>query len=119
MPLIRIKRHFDFVEMREAPFKAFTKSFVLQMRPNEQKETRVGFTVSKKISKSAVVRNRLRRQMREIVRLSSELQTKYTSHDFILIAREEALQRSYQQLTDDFAYLLAHFHQMDDEKNSD
>lgn len=118
MSLVRIKRHFDFVEMRDAPFKAFTKSFVLQMRPNEKNETRFGFTVSKKISKSAVVRNRLRRQMREIVRLCPTLQEKYPSHDLILIAREEALNRSYQQLTQDFEYLLTHFHKMDDEKNS-
>ena len=119
MALIRIKRHFDFVEMREAPFKAFTKSFVLQMRPNEKKETRVGFTVSKKIAKQAVVRNRLRRQMREIVRLSPTLLEKYPSHDLILIARSEALLRSYAQLTEDFEYLLTHFHEMKDEKNSD
>ena len=119
MALIRIKRHFDFLEMREAPFKAFTKSFVLQMRPNTKKQTRVGFTVSKKIAKQAVIRNRLRRQMREIVRLSPTLQQKYPSHDLILIARPEALLRPYQQLTADFAYLLTHFHKMDDEKNSD
>ena len=118
MPLIRIKRHFDFIKMREAPFKAFTKSFVLQMRPNEKNETRVGFTVSKKIAKSAVVRNKLRRQMREIVRLSPILQEKYPSHDLVLIARAEALQRSYQQLAQDFDYLLTHFHKMEDEKNS-
>ena len=119
MALIRIKRHFDFVEMREAPFKAFTKSFVLQMRPNDKNQTRVGFTVSKKITKSAVIRNRLRRQMREVVRLSPTLQQKYPSHDLILIARSEALQRPFSQLTTDFEYLLTHFHKMEDEKNSD
>ena len=119
MTLVRIKRHFDFVEMREAPFKAFTKSFVLQMRPNDKGQTCVGFTVSKKIAKSAVIRNKLRRQMREIVRLSPDLQTKYPSHDLILIARDEALNRPYQQLVADFAYLLTHFHRMDDEKTSD
>ena len=108
MALVRIKRHFDFVEMRETPTKAFTYSFVLQVRPNTYGETRVGFTVSKKISKLAVVRNHLRRQMREIVRLSPELQVKYPSHDLILIARSEALNRSYQQLTKDFSYLLDH-----------
>ena len=118
MTLVRIKRHFDFVEMRDAPFKAFTKSFVLQMRPNEKNETRVGFTVSKKIAKQAVVRNKLRRQMREIVRLSTTLQEKYPSHDLILIAREEALGRSFAQLTEDFAYLLTHFHKTEDEKGS-
>ena len=119
MALIRIKRHFDFVTMREAPFKAFTKSFILQMCPNEKKQTRIGFTVSKKISKKAVVRNRLRRQMREIVRLSPVLQEKYPSHDFVLIARSEALERPFQQLEEDFDYLLDHLHKMDDEKNSD
>jgi len=119
MTLTRIKRHFDFVEMRDAPFKAFTKSFVLQMRPNDKGQTRFGFTVSKKISKRAVVRNKLRRQMREIVRLSPSLQEKYPSHDLILIAREEALNRPYAQLTQDFAYLLTHFHKIENEKNSD
>ena len=118
MPLIRIKRHFDFLEMRNAPFKAFTKSFVLQMRPNEKNETRVGFTVSKKIAKQAVVRNRLRRQMREIVRLSPTLLEKYPSHDLILIARMDALERSFAELTADFAYLLTHFHKTDDQKVS-
>ena len=108
MTLVRIKRHLDFVEMREAPAKAFTKSFVLQVRPNDKSETRVGFTVSKKISKLAVVRNRLRRQMREIVRLSQDVVTKYPSHDLILIARNEALNRDYHQLEKDFAYLLDH-----------
>ena len=119
MALIQIKRHFDFVEMRKAPFKAFTKTFVLQMRPNDKNETRVGFTVSKKIAKQAVMRNRLRRQMREIVRLSPTLLEKYPSNDLVLIARSEALLCPYKQLAEDFEYLLTHFHQMDDEKNSD
>ena len=114
MTLVRIKRHFDFLEMREATLKAFTHSFVLQVRPNQQGKTRIGFTVSKKISKLAVVRNRLRRQMREIARLSPNLQEKYPSHDLILIARSEALNRDFQQLTKDFAYLLAHVHEVTD-----
>ena len=112
MTLVRIKRHFDFLEMRDTKTKAFTKSFVLQVRPNEKNETRTGLTVSKKISKKAVVRNRLRRQMNEIMRLSPDLQIKYPSHDVILIAREEALNRDYHQLTCDFAYLLDHVHEV-------
>jgi ribonuclease P protein component len=119
MTLERIKRHFDFIEIKGTNTKSFTHSFVLQIRPNDKGVTRVGFTVSKKIAKHAVVRNRLRRQMREIVRLCPTLQEKYPSHDLILIAREEALNRPYQQLTEDFEYLLTHFHKMDDEKNSD
>jgi len=120
MTLVRIKRHFDFLEMRDTLTKAFTKSFVLQVRPNDHGVTRVGLTVSKKISKKAIVRNRLRRQMREIVRLSPDLQIKYPSHDVILIAREDALVRDYHQLTKDFAYLLDHVHEVTyDKKNSE
>ena len=119
MTLMRIKRHFDFLEMRETKTKAFTKSFVLQVRPNYKGVTRTGFTVSKKISKLAVVRNRLRRQMREIVRLSPDLQIKYPSHDIILIARSDALTKDYHQLARDFAYLLDHVHEVaDDAKDS-
>lgn len=120
MSLVRIKRHFDFLEMKDTKTKAFTKSFVLQVRPNELRVTRTGLTVSKKISKKAVVRNRLRRQMNEIMRLSPDLQVKYPSHDVILIAREEALNRDYHQLEKDFAYLLDHVHEVDyDKKDAD
>ena len=62
-----------------------------------------------------MVRNRLRRQMREIVRLSGDLQIKYPSHDVVLIARSEALNRTYEQLTKDFAYLLDHVHEVKDD----
>ncbi len=108
MVLERIKRHFDFVEMKDTNTKAFTHSFVLQIRCNTKNTTRVGFTVSKRIAKHAVIRNRLRRQMREIVRLSPKLIKLYPSHDLILIAKEEALNRTYQQLAQDFEYLLTH-----------
>lgn len=111
--LRRIKKHLDFVAMRDTNTKAFTRSFVLQVRPNDKSQTRIGFTVSKKISKLAVVRNHLRRQMREIVRLSAHLQTKYPSHDLVLIARSEALNRTYQQLSKDFEYLLTHVHEVE------
>ena len=114
MTLDRIKRHFDFVEMKDTPTKSFTKSFVLQVRPNDKNVTRTGLTVSKKISKKAVVRNHLRRQMNEIMRLSPDLQVKYPSHDVILIAREETLNRDYHQLAKDFAYLLDHVHEVED-----
>ena len=119
MTLERIKRHFDFIEMKNTNTKAFTHSFVLQIRPNDKNTTRIGFTVSKKIAKHAVQRNHLRRQMREIVRLSSQLQELYPSHELVLIARSEALNRTYQQLTEDFSYLLTHVKDTSDESSNE
>ena len=117
MTLEHIKKHFDFVKIKDTNTKAFTHSFVLQIRPNDKGITRVGFTVSKRIAKHAVVRNRLRRQMREIVRLCHKLQELYPSHDLVLIARSEALNRTYQQLSDDFNYLLTHVKDTSDESD--
>jgi ribonuclease P protein component len=77
----------------------------------------MGFTVSKKISKKAVIRNHLRRQMREIVRLSKKLPELYPNHDLVLIAREEALNRSYKELSGDFYYLLTHVKDVSNEEN--
>jgi len=115
MTLERIKRHFDFIEMKDTNTKAFTHSFVLQVRPNNKNITRIGFTVSKRIAKHAVVRNRLRRQMREIVRLCPKLQELYPSHDLVLIARSESVNRTFQQLTEDFIYLLTHVKDLSNE----
>ena len=117
MPLKRLKRHFDFIEMRDAPFKAFSRTFILQMRPNTTNTTRVGLTVSKKVSKLATQRNYLRRKLREVIRLHPTLIQNYPSNDFVLIARKEALEHSYQQLCKDFDYVLAHLHHEEAHEN--
>jgi len=113
MPLKRLKRHFDFLEMRDAPFKAFSRAFILQMRPNTLNVTRFGFTVSKKVSKFASQRNYLRRKLKEVIRLHPSLVKNYPSNDFVLIARKEVLHHSYQELERDFEYVLAHLHYED------
>ena len=113
MPLKILKRHFDFVEMRDAPFKAFSRTFILQMRPNTLNVTRFGFTVSKKVSKFATQRNYLRRKLKEVIRLHPSLTQNYPSNDFVLIARKEALTHSYQELVRDFDFVLAHLHHED------
>lgn len=59
--------------------------FVLKYFPNNLPQSRFGFVVSTKISKRAVVRNRAKRQMREIVR--SILEKLPAGYDIALIAK--------------------------------
>jgi ribonuclease P protein component len=50
--------------------KLFNPLFLLFILPNHQTQTRLGITVSKKVSKRAVDRNRIKRQMRDFFRLN-------------------------------------------------
>ena len=66
---------------------------VMKAVPNGLEHSRFGFSVSKRVGK-AVVRNRVRRVLRECVRL-----TPYkTGWDVVFIARNPASEASYHQL---------------------
>jgi ribonuclease P protein component len=61
---------------------------------------RVGFTVSKKVG-NAVERNRVRRRLREIVRLSNA-DGLACGHDYVLVGRRAALSLPFERIAEDF-----------------
>ncbi len=73
---------------------------VLYARRNRTDTNRVGITVSKKLG-HAVVRNRIRRRVREIYRLNEE---KFQpGWDIVVVVRTKAIHASFPKLTN--AYL--------------
>ena len=94
----RLKRRTDFRAIAEAGARAPAKAFVLQaLRREEQGQeqdqvsgaVRVGFTVSRQVG-NAVERNRVRRRLREMVRLKAK--TAFTpGYDYVLVGRRTAL----------------------------
>ena len=79
-------------------------TFTLQSRGREGPEAetkgvRVGFTVTKKVG-DAVVRNRIRRRLKEALRAAWPLEAR-GDHDYVLMARREALGRRFAALVDD------------------
>ena len=73
---------------------------VLYARRNRTGGNRVGFTVSKKLG-HAVVRNRVRRRLREAYRLNEE---KFQpGWDIVVVARSRCIGASFEKLTE--AYL--------------
>ena len=75
---------------------------MLYVLPNRRKVSRLGITVSTKVGK-AVVRNQIRRRLKEIYRLQ-EAQLS-PGFDIVIVARVKASGASYQSLERDFLYL--------------
>ncbi len=95
-----IKKRADFVAA-QAGERAGTPSFLLVRgkKPNGSGRMRVGFTVTKKVGK-AVLRNRIRRRLREAARqIFKEMGE--CGYDYVLIARPAAETREFALLLDD------------------
>ena len=80
-------------------------SLILQVRENQRDHCRFGLTVTKKISKSAVVRNRIRRRLRaaacDVLPGSAA-----SGYDFVLIGRKETETLEYAKLTGDLRWCV-------------
>ncbi len=77
---------------------------VLYFRPNHTQTNRVGITVSKKLG-HAVVRNRVRRRLREVYRLNEELFC--PGWDIVVVARSRCVEASFQSLSKAYLALAA------------
>jgi ribonuclease P protein component len=98
--LERLRHRPDFVAASSGK-RAPCAGFVVQGRERDDASVpRVGFTVSKKVG-NAVERNRARRRLREVVRLSAAERLS-PGTDYVLVARRPTLSLSFARLTADF-----------------
>jgi len=81
---------------RRAQLEAFTLQANRRPETAASAEPRVGFTVTKKVG-NAVVRNRIRRRLREALRRVSCLEA-LPDHDYVLLARSAALTMGFEAL---------------------
>lgn len=106
----RIRRRADFLAAA-AGRKIASHAFILQSRHRNDTDgadlsgARVGFTVSRKVG-TAVERNRVRRRLKEIVRLKAG-DAMRPAHDYVLIGRRAALHADFAAMADDLAKALA------------
>jgi ribonuclease P protein component len=105
----RLRKRADFLGVATGP-RVSAAAFVLQTRERaDSGPSRVGFTVSKKVG-NAVERNRVRRRLREVVRLSDAARLR-TGSDYVLIGRRAALEVPFARLIEDFSHALERVHQ--------
>ncbi len=108
MAYVTIKDRKDFLKATAAGKKFITNSFILQMikrqdnHPAPVSETRIGFTVTKKMG-GAVTRNRIKRRLREASK-ESLLKNGLAGHDYVVISRIKALDCDFCDLKRDMEF---------------
>ena len=104
----RLRRRTDF-RAAAAGLRASVGAFVVQARRRaEDGPVRIGFTVSRQVG-NAVERNRVRRRLREIIRLSQGGGMR-DGHDYVLIGRRAALAAPFGQMRQELDTALGRIH---------
>ena len=97
-----LKKNSDFRRMYAKGKSSANRYLVVYCRRNGSDINRMGYTISTKLG-GAVVRNRVRRRLREIVRLN--MPNMKTGRDIVVVARARAVGARYEELNK--AYLSA------------
>lgn len=106
----RLKRRADF--LRAAKGKRWhAGGMTLQTTPGGYgANVRVGFTLTRKVG-TAVVRNRIRRRLKEAVRSSPGLPVR-AGHDYVIIGRIEALRLPFESLKHELDRAVRSVHEL-------
>ncbi len=100
---ISIKNNRDFMFMYKRARSLCADCLVLYVRKNKTEDLKLGITVTKKVGK-AVIRNRIRRRIKEVFSEFSEVIP--PCYDVVVVARGKAACVSYQELRSAMKYLL-------------
>jgi len=106
----RLLRRSDFLRIQQAGRKWTARGLTVQLADHITRDDsmprRVGFTVTKRLSKSAVVRNRAKRRLRAVAYDVLPPNAR-SGADYIVVGRPETLTRSYQELCGDLKWCLS------------
>ncbi|MFH1427437.1 MAG: ribonuclease P protein component [Patescibacteria group bacterium] len=85
----RLKNDKDFARVFKTGHSCYDRTLSLRMSTNNLGYNRFGIVVSNKVSKKAIVRNKIKRQIRVVIR--SQLAKIKNGYDIVIIAQPEIL----------------------------
>ena len=102
-PAVTVKEKYEFRRIYRKGKSAVSPQLVIYCQRNRRGHSRLGVSVSTKLG-CAVVRNRVRRRIREIYRLNKAKML--PGYDLIVVARVRAVETDYQKLDRTYLRLL-------------
>lgn len=102
-PAVTVKENYEFRRIYRKGKSAVSPQLVIYCQRNRRGHSRLGVSVSTKLG-CAVVRNRVRRRIREIYRLNKAKML--PGYDLVVVARVRAVETDYQKLDRTYLRLL-------------
>lgn len=101
----RLKKRSDFLCVQRAGKKWVSKGMIVEISENDNLGIRYGLTVSKKVSKLAVIRNHVKRRLKAV---ANDVLPDYADQnlDIVLIGRQMSEDRDYKDLQNDLRWCL-------------
>jgi len=100
----RLHKKSDFDELAKSSYKFYSNNFVLKFVKNNQEINCLATIVSKKISSKAVIRNKIRRRIYEIIRLN--MNSFKQGFNIIIFVKKGVLEMEYAELEKEVLYLF-------------
>jgi len=102
---VRLRANADFERLRREGRTLLHPLLVLSILPNGLEYSRFGFAVGRRLGK-AVERNRIKRRMREIIRMRMQKGEIAAGWDVVFIARHPMREASFYQVDEAIGLLL-------------
>ncbi len=99
----RLRKNMEFRKVYSHGKNYWNRNLTLYVKKNNIDETRVGYTITKKIGNS-VVRNKLRRRMKEIYRLN--FHRIETGYDLVFVPKRNIVNLSYEKLDSSMIHIM-------------
>lgn len=113
----RILKSFDFTKIIKTGYKAFSKNFsIFFIRNNEISNFKVGISIPKKVSKLAVKRNKIKRQINYI--LISEI-SNLENIEFVIIAKPTVIDLDFITIQSEIQFLINHMRRKQDVRSKE
>jgi ribonuclease P protein component len=107
-PARRLRKRREFLHVQQRGRRLYGRRFIYYIQPGATAQTRLGITVSRKVGK-AVVRNRIKRFVREVFRQHPDLFPRAV--DVVVIAKRGIEDFAYATVRDEFIHVITGYFQ--------